>query len=150
MPHPIKFIREVIWADLPDAPTAGQRRIAALAWGGGLVLLGLFFAWNRHRHGEVIARLPWIVGGLGPVLSIALIIPRLGPATYLGVMRTVSVVGFCVFTVILTVVFYLVMTPMGWVLRLFGKNQIAKSEKLGPLWSAHRTREGRRHYHRLF
>ena len=51
---------------------------------------------------------------------------------------------------LLTVTFYIIVTPMGWVLRLFGKNPIGMGTKLGPRWSAHRTREGRRHYHRLF
>jgi hypothetical protein len=96
-----------------------------------LVLAALLYFWR----GQEIAG--GVAGALGALLALAgLAVPgRLGPVhrAWMGLARVISKVTTPVF---MGVVFFLVITPVGWVMRLFGKRPLAHKERDGSLWAA--------------
>ena len=150
MNRPIRFLHEHIWGALPATVSPAARRWGSALWGGGLVLLGIWLAWRRLRLGEPGGLAPWISAGVGLALAVALLIPTVGPAVYLHLLRVFAVVGFVVSHLLLTVVFYLVVTPMGWLLKLLGNDPLALRPDARPRWHSHRGQPERRRYYRLF
>jgi len=148
----IRYIREHIWANLPERVTARQRLWAAALW--GLVLLpGLGgLRWLRRRgeaefwetaDGFVIA---------GVALAAALGLPGVGQWVYLTILRAFSLIGWCIGNLGLTVIFYAIITPAGWLLRATGKSSVDLKFKRGgpPRWRRHPPPPDKRRYYRLF
>jgi hypothetical protein len=86
-------------------------------WVGGVfAVLGLFFLLRIKTY------YPYF---LWPGVALVLfggLWPRALKWVYLGWMSAAFVLGFVVAHVILTLLFFLVFTPMGWVARLVGKD----------------------------
>lgn len=150
MINPLQFIRQQIWAHLPTEVTARQRRQAAGLWGGALILWGAFRAW-RATHGAQSGShiFPSALIITGALLAAALLRPGLGERIYLAVLRFFSVIGFFVSTIIFTLSFYLVVTPLGWALRLSGKDLLDIRPGAQPAWRDHTTPNDRKRYYRL-
>lgn len=148
--NPMQFIRQRIWAELPTQVTRRQRLQASVLWGGALILWGAVRAW-RATHGAHTGSLafPAALVMIGALLSAALLRPALGERIYLYVIRFFSVIGFAVSTVIFTVAFYLVVTPLGWALRLSGKDLLDIRPGAQPIWRDHTTPNDRKRYYRL-
>ena len=87
-----------------------------LTVGGVFVLLGFWF-WYRHK-----AHYPWFLypGLLLVLLGVAL--PRSLKQVYIGWMALAFFLGLIVSSVLLTVLFYLVVTPIGLAARCVGKD----------------------------
>ncbi len=144
----IEYLRDYVWAHLPKKATRKQCLWAALIWGGGLILLG-GLAYVRGK-----ARIETFEGFVvvGIALAVALLIPGLDSRVYLGLMRVFAIVGWLISRVGLTIIFYVGVTPMGWIMRLLGKDPLEQSFKSGPppAWHPHSGRNEPKRYYRLF
>ncbi len=85
-----------------------------------LVLLGALFLWKGK------AAAPWLCGAAGFFLLSGLIVPRILAPIEMVWRVFARVLNVVVTFIILTILFYLVITPFGLVLRLFGKELIPK------------------------
>lgn len=94
-----------------------------------LVLAALLYFWRRHEAAGMVA------GAIGALLALAGIwVPgRLGPVyrAWMGLAHAISRVTTPVF---MGVVFFLVITPTGWVMRLVGKRPLRHREREGSFW----------------
>ena len=84
--------------------------------GGVFALLGLLFLWRHKTHWPYFL---WPGSGL---MAAGIIVPRALKWVYIAWMSIAFVLGFVMAHVILTVFFYLVITPIGLVARLFGQD----------------------------
>jgi hypothetical protein len=76
---------------------------------------------------------------------------RIGGATFLTVMRVFAIFGFIIIHSLLILFFYLLVTPLGGLLRLMGKDLIDARGKSMPQWKIYpRPVPERRRYYRLF
>jgi hypothetical protein len=145
----LQLLRDRVWADLPLQVTLRQRLVAALSWGGVLLALAAVKFW-RLEHGAAGSLA--VAAGLalaGIVLFGLLLLPAPGEALYLGIMRVFMVFGFAVSHVALTAAFYLMVTPMGWVMRLCGMDLLDSRPASRPSWTVHPQRTDRKRYYRL-
>jgi len=96
-----------------------------------LVLAGLLHFW---RHRETAGA---IFGALGVLLIVAaLAVPtRLGPVqrAWMGLAHAISKVTTPIF---MGIVFFVVMTPIGLLMRLFGRRALVHREQHGSFWVA--------------
>jgi hypothetical protein len=95
------------------------------------VIAGLLYFW---RHRETAGA---IFGALGALLVLAaLAVPtRLGPLqrAWMGLAHAISKVTTPVF---MGIVFFVVMTPIGLLMRLFGRRSLVHKEQGGSFWAA--------------
>ena len=84
----------------------------------GFSVLGLLAAWRASG----ISTGAIVLWSIGMFLAGAAFVPKLGRIAYLGVYLPTSIIGFVVSNVILTLMFFLVITPLGIILRLMGKD----------------------------
>jgi hypothetical protein len=106
-------------------------RARALRFGGGaFVLLGAFAAllWIRkHQAGWSLG-----VGGLGSaLLLLALVTPAGALAVRAAWMRFAGLIGWFNSRVLLTVLFFVVLTPLALARRLFGASPLSTDWKPG-------------------
>ena len=94
------------------------------------VIAGVFGAWKGHPSA-------YVVGG---VLAVAGVLALVGPAwlrrlIYLAVTGPAWVIGNVVSRVLVSAVFYLMLTPMGLVARLFGFDPLALRKSGDSYWA---------------
>ena len=135
----LPFFQHVKWR--PDARELRRFAIAMLI---GFSLLGLLSAW-RAKGITTSAIVLWSVGVF---LATAAFVPRLGRVAYLGVYLPASIIGYVVSHVILTLMFFFVITPIGVVLRLMGKDLLQRKEKTG--WIPVKEVRSKDSYYRQF
>ena len=103
-----------------------------------LALSGLL--WWRGRHTAALVLL-----ALGGVLVVSgLVLPaRLGPIyrAWMGLAHLLSRVTTPIF---MGIVYFLVLTPTGWLIRLFGKNPIRHRPSEGSFWARRPSGAGQR------
>lgn len=103
-----------------------------------LALSGLL--WWRGKHSAALVFL-----ALGAVLVLAgLVAPaRLGPIqrAWMGFARLLSLVTTPIF---MGIVYFLVLTPTGWLMRLFGRNPIRRTLSEGSFWVRRPAGDGQR------
>lgn len=112
--------------------TAAQGRKFGLTVGVAfLALAGLLHFW---RHRETLAA---VAGGLGALLvGAALLVPtRLGPLERIW-MELAHAISKVTTPLFMGVVFFVVMTPIGWMMRLAGRRPLVHPEKNGGFWAA--------------
>lgn len=109
----LPFFKHIKWR--PDARELRRFAVAMLI---GFSLLGLFSVWRASE----ITTTSIVLWGIGVFLAVAAFIPRLGRLAYLGVYLPTSIIGYVVSQVILTLMFFLVITPLGIILRLMRKD----------------------------
>lgn len=129
------------WSAALPAPQAKDpsMRLFGLAMLLGFGGLGTLFAWTADGPGaKRTAGLAMIGIGLVFVLW-SLAAPRSLLPVYRGWMRFGEGLGTVVSTVLLALLYYLVVTPVGWVMRLSGTDpldrRVARGE--GSYWRAH-------------
>jgi len=89
----------------------------------GLCVAGALVALLSHRRGAISGQRMWLLfGGLLLLLFVALLQPRLVRPIYWVGMTVAFYVGQVVGKVLLTIFFLLVLTPLGVILRLLGKD----------------------------
>ena len=97
--------------------TAAEARKATLVVAGVLIL---FAAWNVWKDRPTVYL---TLAGLGVMLAlVGLLWPRGAQAFDRAWMLLAGVLGYVNSRILLSVMFYGVITPYGWVMRLFGRN----------------------------
>lgn len=109
----LPFFQHVKWR--PDATELRRFAIAMLI---GFFVLGALSAWRARGIGTGSVVL-WTTGAS---LAVAAFIPKLGRIAYLAVYLPTSIIGYVVSNVMLTLMFFLVVTPLGIVMKLMGKD----------------------------
>jgi Saxitoxin biosynthesis operon protein SxtJ len=109
----LPFFQHVKWQ--PDARELRRFAIAMLV---GFFVLGVLSAWRAKGIGSGSVVL-WTIGA---ALAIAAFVPKLGRIAYLAVYLPTSIIGYVVSNVMLTLMFFLVITPLGIVMKLMGKD----------------------------
>jgi len=104
--------------------TPRDLRKFGLMVGGVFLGLGLLF-YFRHKPWW-----PWFIGPGAPLVLLGAVFPRSLKWIYVAWMTLAMVLGAIVSTILLTLLFYLVVTPIGLVARLAGKDFL--SRKLEP------------------
>ncbi len=84
--------------------------------GGVFVLLGLLFLW-RHP-----GRSPYFLWPGSALMVVGAILPRALKWVYIAWMSVAFVLGFVMAHVILTLFYFLIITPVGLIARLFGQD----------------------------
>ncbi|MEN8217056.1 MAG: SxtJ family membrane protein [Pseudomonadota bacterium] len=105
--------------EIPDKK--GLREFGLVTGGLFVALFGLLFPW---LFGFDYPYWPWIVAGV--LWALALVIPNGLKWIYQGWMSIALVIGWINTRLILAIVFYLIITPMGSIMRLFGKNPVKR------------------------
>ena len=91
------------------------------------VLFGLFFPWLFARPFPVW---PWVLGGA--LVFPALIYPPVLKPIHFVWMKLAHALGWFNTRVLLTVMYFLLLTPYGWLLRLLGKSPLDKGRDCLP------------------
>lgn len=127
--------------------TNAQARKTALLVGGVLLAIA---AWNVHRGRMTIV---WVFGGLGVLLIAAgLFVPPASRAFHTGWMKFAVALGYVNSRVLLTILFYGVFMPYGFVSRLAGRDPLGR-RKGGreTYWTTRKvTRQSAEQFERLF
>lgn len=129
------------------AVTDAQARKSALLVAA--VLLGIA-AWNLYRGRTTVVI---IFGALGAALVVAgLLVPPAARAFHTAWMRFAVLLGHVNSRVLLTLVYYLVVTPYGVVTRLVGRDPLRRrGSKSESYWVERKTtRQAREGFERLF
>ncbi len=127
-----------------------------LRWFGVLfaAFFGLvgFLTWRRHGYGSppATAQLLWGIGVVVPAVYYA--IPPLRRPIYLGWMYLVFPIGMVVSHVVMAVVYYGVVTPVGLAVRVFGKDPLQRAfdRTAASYWIPHRTGDDSARYFRQY
>jgi hypothetical protein len=104
--------------------------------GGVFLLLGLWFVF-RHKpwHGWF-----WVPGAV--LITLGAIIPKALKHVYIAWMSLALVLGLIVSTLLLTLFYYLVVTPIGLAARLCGKDFLARKYSSAPSYWLVRAASG--------
>lgn len=138
----LPFFQHVKWR-----PDAAELRRFAISMLVGFSLLGLFAAWRAKEIGTG----PIVLWSIGLLLAIAAFVPRLGRVAYLAVYLPTSIMGYFVSHVLLALMFFFVITPLGITLRLVGKDplqQRRQGHKTG--WTPIKVVKNDNSYYRQF
>jgi hypothetical protein len=127
--------------------TNSQARKTALLVGSVLLAIA---AWNYHRGRMMIVEVFGIIGAL--LIVAGLFVPFAARAFHIGWMRLAHALGWLNSRVLLTILFYLVFAPYGFVSRLFGRDPLRRRKRAGDTyWTTRQTtRQTREQFERLF
>ena len=113
----------------------------------GFAVLGLLAVWRAWG----INTTSLVLWSIGVVLAIAAFIPGLGRVAYLAVYLPTSIIGYVVSNVILAVMFFLVITPLGIILKLLGKDLLQqRRQKTTTQWTPVKSVKTEDSYYRQF
>jgi len=138
----------------PDRRTLRQFGWIALVGFGGLALLA-WQEWLIFAFGLGSAR-PWVAGGLASLGLVAACLGLVAPAAnrplFLGIALLTFPIGFVLSYVIMGLLFYAVIAPVGLLLRLAGKDPMARRlEPESPsYWADARPARPRESYFRQY
>lgn len=138
----LPFFKHINWR--PDARELRRFAVAMLI---GFAVLGLLSAWR----GGGIGTASIVLWSGGAVLAIAAFIPGLGRVAYLAVYLPTSIIGYVVSNVLLALMFFLVITPLGIILKLTGKDLLQqRRQKEKTQWSPVKAVKTEDSYYRQF
>jgi hypothetical protein len=100
--------------------TPRELRKFALLVGGVFAALGAWFLFRHKPAG------PWFVGPGALLVLLGLAAPKTLKPVYLGWMAMAFLLGIVVSTVLLTLFYYLVITPIGLAAQLMGKDFLSR------------------------
>jgi hypothetical protein len=104
-------------------PTARQLKQFGFIWMGFLALFGAIAAFKFEN--PTVARWLWLAAVVVPVLG--WLVPAFMRLVFLGMSYLAWPIGFVVSHVVLALVYYFVVTPIGLLTRLFGYDSMKKS-----------------------
>lgn len=107
--------------EIPELDTKGLRQFGLMLGAILVVVLGLFLPWAWEW--DNFPNLQWIVTGIG-ITVWALIAPDSMRGLYNIWMRIAMAIGHVINSIILAIVFYIVITPMGIVKRILGNDSM--------------------------
>lgn len=109
---------------LADIPTNPSKRFLRQFAAGSVVFLGLIgTAWWFRGH-SLAAFVIWAVGG--SIGLAGLVYPRSLRWVYVAIALAALPIGFVVSTVILLATYLLALTPIGCIMRLLGRDSLAR------------------------
>jgi len=109
--------------EIPELDAKGLRQFGLMLGGILALIFGFVLPWSWGW--ESSPNLLWI--GAGAVVIVwALLAPDSMRGLYNNWMRVAMAIGHVINTIILAIVFYLVITPMGLVMRLMGKDPMRR------------------------
>lgn len=108
---------------IPELDRAGLRRFGLTTGAIVVGLFGLVLPFLAHKALVWVAW-PWILAGV--LGAWALAAPGTLRPVYRGWMRVGALLGFVNTRIILAVMFFLVLAPIGLVVRLFAKDPLAR------------------------
>jgi hypothetical protein len=127
--------------------TNAQARKTALLVGGVLLAIS---AWNYHRGRMTIVE---VFGSLGTLLVVAgVFVPPVARAFHTGWMKFAHALGWVNSRVLLTVLFYGVFAPYGFLSRVLGRDPLGRRKRGGETyWTTRKaTRQTAEQFERLF
>lgn len=138
----LPFFKHINWR-----PNSRELRRFAVAMLIGFTVLGLLAMW---RGGGIVTT-SIVLWTVGVVLAIATFIPGLGRVSYLAVYLPTSIIGYVVSNVLLTLMFFLVITPLGIILKLMGKDLLQqRRQKDTSQWTPVKAVKTEDSYYRQF
>lgn len=110
------------WADIQRNPSIKTLRQFAGVWLVFFLALAAYQGWYRNKPGWGLglAVLAVVVGGPG------LLFPKILRPIYVGWMMLVFPIGWTVSQIMLLLMFYGIITPIAFVLRLKGRDPLAR------------------------
>ncbi|WP_221031921.1 SxtJ family membrane protein [Actomonas aquatica] len=102
-------------------PSPKDLRVFATLW---LLFLGVFGFVAQHRGASNLAWTLWSLAGL--VGALGWIVPPAVRWVYLAAIYITSPIGFVLSHVILGLVYYLVLTPIGLIMRALGRDPLER------------------------
>ena len=138
----LPFFQHVKWR--PDARELRRFAIAMLI---GFFVLGVLSAWKTKgvHMGSIVL---WSIGAS---LAVTAFVPKLGRIAYLAVYLPTSIIGYVVSNVMLTLMFFLVITPLGIVMKLMGKDVLQQRRPDRPTqWTPVKETKNEESYYRQF
>ncbi|MEX2215015.1 MAG: SxtJ family membrane protein [Phycisphaeraceae bacterium] len=108
--------------DINKDPSRNELRWFGLIFAMFFGILGLMIWWQFSAlH---VAKVLWIIGPA--VAVIYYVVPPTQKAIYLAWVYLTYPIGFCVSHILMGIIYYLVLTPTGLLLRLFGKDPMTR------------------------
>ena len=129
----------------PAKPHAKERSFG-LSVGGVLVLIAAYMWWRER------VTLAEVLGGIGAVLVVlGYLQPRLLKRPSDLWWKFATVLGYINARIILTVIFIVILTPLGLIWRLIGRDPLGRRRRSWPGWSRYPARyRDRAHYTRMY
>jgi hypothetical protein len=109
-------------AHIPTLDNKGLRKFGLITGAIIVVLFALFFPWVFDA--AAMPTWPWILAGL--LWIPALLIPSTLRPVYTTWMKVGHAIGWVNTRIILGLLFYVLVLPMGLIMRLFGKDPMAR------------------------
>lgn len=92
-----------------------------------------------------------VLWSIGVVLAVAAFVPKLGRIAYLAVYLPTSIIGYVVSNVLLTLMFFLIITPLGIILKLMGKDVLQQRRPIRKThWTPVKESKNEDSYYRQF
>ena len=109
-------------------------------------LVGAGFIWRAHAIG--VARAIWIGGAI--LVGVFFAVPPLRRPIYLGWIYATFPIGFVISHVVLALVFYGVLTPIGLVMRMAGRDAMTRrfDRAAASYWTEHDPHKDPKRYFR--
>jgi hypothetical protein len=129
---------------IPAGLSSREGRKFGLTVGGAFLVLGALLWWRGRWTAPVFA-------GLGSVLVLAgLLIPtRLGPVNRAW-MKLAHMISRVTTPIFMGVVYFLVLAPIGFIMRTFGRNPMVAPEKGQSFWAVRTPADGSHSMKRQF
>jgi hypothetical protein len=122
-----------------------SERSFGLSVGMASVALGALLTWRGHNRVGALVAIAGIVLVFGGLLAPAAL--RVPNRVW---WRFATVLGWINSRILLTVFFFLVLTPTGWLMRLFGRSPL-RSVRADTNWSGYdERRRNSKHYEHLY
>lgn len=116
-------------AGIPARLTPAEGRRFGLLVGGALLLLAAVSLWRGHTV------TPWVLGALGGALALAgIAIPGQLSGVHGAWMRLALVISKVTTPLFMGIVYYVILTPTGLLMRLFGRNPLRHGTAGRELW----------------
>lgn len=115
------------WSELPFHPRDRTLRQFAVGWLVVFTLLGLSQYHWHHR-----TQLGWWLIGLALALGVpGLFFPKLLRPIFVGWMILAFPIGWAVSLLLLLLLYFVIFTPIGWLLRLRGRDMLGRKSAAG-------------------
>ncbi len=109
--------------EIPELNTKGLRQFGLMLGGILIGLFGFILPWSWGW--DSLPNYGWIIAGT-LVLIWALVAPDSMRGLYNGWMRVAMAIGNVINRIILAIVYFIVITPMGLVMRMMGKDPMRR------------------------
>jgi len=107
--------------EIPELDRTGLRRFGLILGAILALLFGLLLPWTGQERPAIV----WVGTGL-LVMAWALVAPDSMNSLYRPWMRVAMMIGSVVNATVLAIVFFMVITPMGMIMRMMGKDPMRR------------------------